>query len=713
MSELRPEREWWTAQEIADAKLVDLPETRQGVDALIKRDHWQATKLARRRIGRGGGWEYHWKLFPDFARRALIKAVAKPVIVPVPKQVERSEAWAWFDGLPKEVKAKAEVRLKVIQMVEAEMALGTGKYMAIVLVCLREEVSHKTVWNWFSMIEGIERHDRLAYLAPRNRAAPKREKTAPMSKEFFDRLKANFLREEGPTFAASYDIAVKLSKANGWEFPSMRTAERYMAEIPRVVRVHAREGARGLAKCFPPQIRDRSNMTALEGVVADCHKIDVFVIWPGVEKPVRPQIAVFSDLYSNKMLAWRVDRDPNKVAVMSAFGELVETYGIPRHCLFDNGMEFANKWLSGGTRNRFRFKVREDDPLGVLPQLGIEIHWAKPAHGQAKPIERSFKDIADRVARDPRFAGAYVGHKPDAKPENYMSRAIPLADFIRVFDEGVRDFNARQNRTTDVAKGRSFNDAFNESYAQVPVRKATAEQRRLWLMGQQVLTAQKGHGRIKMYGAQYWSEWMNEYAGKKLVCRFDPENLNLGIYIYALGGEFLGFAECQKKTPFFDLASAKEQARLEAKRRKVERALLKEYRTMSVEDLAFELDAQPTEAPATPETKVVEMVQRGRGPLVERPFNVVQIDPEADARHRANVVAFEVEAENRKRVKPEESAKDRFYWALDLERKLETLIVLTPQEMQRLGEYQQTAEYKANRDIWRDVGDEWFGLSVG
>ena len=62
------------------------------------------------------------------------------------------------------------------------------------------------------------------------------------------------------------------------------------------------------------------NWVALEGVNADCHKIDVFVMWPGVEKPMRPQIVGFQDLYSNKILAWRVDRDPNKVAVMSAFG---------------------------------------------------------------------------------------------------------------------------------------------------------------------------------------------------------------------------------------------------------------------------------------------------------------------------------------------------------------------------------------------------------
>ncbi|WP_332460286.1 transposase domain-containing protein [Pseudophaeobacter flagellatus] len=73
---------------------------------------------------------------------------------------------------------------------------------------------------------------------------------------------------------------------------------------------------------------------------------------------------------------------------------------------------------------RFRFKVREEDPLGVLPLLGIQIHWATPAHGQAKPIERAFRDLASDVAKDPCFAGAYVGNRPDAKPENYGKRLV-------------------------------------------------------------------------------------------------------------------------------------------------------------------------------------------------------------------------------------------------------------------------------------------------
>ena len=76
---LTPAQEWWTPAQIAESGLPDLPKTRQGVDALADRLNWRgATKFARRRAGKGGGWEYSWKLFPNAAQRALIKQAVAP-----------------------------------------------------------------------------------------------------------------------------------------------------------------------------------------------------------------------------------------------------------------------------------------------------------------------------------------------------------------------------------------------------------------------------------------------------------------------------------------------------------------------------------------------------------------------------------------------------------------------------------------------------------
>lgn len=701
---ITPHQEWWTAAEIAASGLPDLPTTKRRVNAHADRMKWQGNpQYARPRIGSGGGWTYHWKLFPVRAQRALLKS-ATPVS-PEGDGMGTSEAWVWFDGLPEKVQATARARLRIIQLVE-QLEGPLGKFSAVATVARQEKVAARTIWNWFAMIDVVDLADRLPYLAPRHRAAKPKRDRASCSPEFLDWLKADYLRLGEPSFSSCYDRVVDLCKSRGLTFLAPRTARRWMDQnVPRVTQVFARLGEAGLARCFPPQIRDRSTLTALEGVNADCHKIDVFVEWPGIEKPVRPQIVAFQDLYSGKILAWRVDLDPNKVAVMSALGELVETYGVPRHCLFDNGREFANKWLTGGAPTRFRFKVREQDPLGVLPLLGITVHWATPGHGQAKPIERGFRDFADRIALDPRFAGAYVGNRPDAKPEDYGSRAIPRDEFLQVLSEGIAAHNARQGRLSDTARGRSFDETFAESYANAKIRKATPEQHRLWLMGQEVRKLDRNHGGLTLFDNGYWADWMSQHAGERVVARFNPEDLHEGVYVYTLDGAFLGSAECREKVGFFDLVGARLHAKAQRQRRKVEKDLLAATRPISVHDLAAELNAAPR--PETPlvAAKVVQMLPaRHRKPLIEREMPVPSEDDASNRARDALVLEF-TRAESQPEPAQAETAADRFRRALEIEARSEAGQPVGSSEADWLRIYQNQPEYTRQRMLFDDFGE--------
>lgn len=79
-------KEWLTAQEIADARLPQLPTTKRGVNDLAARDGWNEDAFScRKRAGRGGGVEYHVRLLPTVARVAYHSRhiVVVPAAVPV------------------------------------------------------------------------------------------------------------------------------------------------------------------------------------------------------------------------------------------------------------------------------------------------------------------------------------------------------------------------------------------------------------------------------------------------------------------------------------------------------------------------------------------------------------------------------------------------------------------------------------------------------
>lgn len=708
MTPTQPATLWWTARDIAEAALPDCPATQQNVDAMAKRLGWREHPThARRRAGRGGGWEYNWELLPLRARQKLLRDIAEAGVKSAPTEDQRAETHARFEAMPETVKAKARNRLRILQQIATLEDTGMTKYLAVESVAGLENTSSRTIWRWFDMVELVPMEDWLFYLAPAHRNADRKVQKATCSKRFMVLLKSDYLRLSRPTLASAYERTVAICAKEGKATLTTRTARRRLNdEVPRVTQVFAREGALGLAKCFPPQIRDRSSQTAMEGVNADCHKLDVFVIWPGDKKPSRAQLVAFQDLYSRKILSWRVDTSPNKVAVMAAFGDMIEQWGIPQRCVFDNGTEFANKWLTGGAPARFRFKINPDDPLGVLTQLGIRTIFATPGHGQAKPIERAFRDMADHIAKDPRFEGAYTGHKPDAKPENYGDRAIPIDEFIKVVAEGIERHNARLGRRTDTAMGGSFNEAFAKSYEANPVRKATAEQRRLWLMGAETRQLHKNDGGITFHKNRYWSGWMNQFAGQKMTLRFDPEDLHAGLYVYGLDGAFMGMAECLEKVGFFDLAGAKDHARKTAEYRRAEKRLLKAHRELTPHQLGKALDAVPPAMPVMPEAKIVQLVHGADRPTEARVTHQGRKVTQS-AEEKATVLAFRakhLEQQAAKAATKKETPREMYLRALDYERRSDAGERIGKAEIRWLNGFQTSPEYRAERDMDQSFG---------
>jgi len=607
--------EWLSAADMA----AQMEITPQGFNKKVRENGW---RLPARRFDSGnpqgiwrpakdgGGYEYHYSLLPGraqskFAMRHRARPedqAAKQVRRAAKQAVARHEAWAHFDALPDAKKAKARWWLETIESVLTMVRGGTPKEVAVKMVCDHRKVGVSTYYEWEKRTHGIDRADWLAFLVDRRVGRTTTEDCDPDAWEF---IKADFLRAERPSFAACFRRLERAAKEHGWKIPSARTLERRLLDLPVVIRVLAREGRAALKRLYPAQERDRSGFHAMEAVNADGHKWDVWVQWPDGEI-CRPNMVAIQDLYSGLILSWRIDKTANKEAVRLAIGDMVEQWGIPDYIWLDNGRDFASKWITGGTPNRYRFKVKEEEPAGILTQLGVEVHWTTPYSGQSKPIERAFRDFCDNIAKHPALAGAWTGNTPLNKPENYGSKAIPLEKFIEVVAEGIVEHNTRKKRRSKVCQGiHSFLDAFQASCqrAETIIRESTEEQRRLWLLAAECIKADAKTGEFNLMDNRYWSEFLIDHRGTSLVVRFDPQNMHAGAHVYRLDGAYLGFAECKVAAGFNNIDDANEHNRKRKRMMRATREALEIERSMSIDEVAKLLPK--LEEPPPPETKVV------------------------------------------------------------------------------------------------------------
>ncbi|QIB34782.1 transposase domain-containing protein [Ancylobacter pratisalsi] len=654
-------KEFFSPAEMLALALPDMPGTERAIQLMADREGWREPArewaadrpdgIWRKRSGRGGGYEYRYDVLPHRAKRKLMlgqrREVAQDARAEKKKGLERDALWDWFERLPEARQQRARERLAGLQAVADLVAAGQQRELAMMHVAAEMKVSLRTLYNWADLAAGVPRADWLPHLQPRHAG---RQAEAECSPEAWEWYKANYLRQSEPSHALCYRQLRRVAAEQGWTVPSAKTLERRIAGLDTTTRVFLRKGPEALKRLYPAQERDRTALHALEAVNADGHKWDFFVRFPDGDI-CRPCLVGFQDIYSGMVLSWRVDKSENKAAVRMAFGDLVETYGIPDHVVFDNGRNFASKWITGGAPSRYRFKVKEDEPAGVVTELGCTLHWATPFHGQAKPIERAWRDFANDIARDVRFEGAWTGNSVANKPENYGNAAVPLETFLKVVSEGVVEHNTRLGRRSKIAAGRSLAETFAASYQESPIRQASPAQQRKWLLPAEAVTARKPDGAVHLAGNRYWSEFLINHIGAKLVLRVDPQALQQPAHIYRLDGAYLGAAACVEASGFFDVDAARAHASARNDFLRAAKAMARAERRMSLDQVAALLPQ--IEAPEPPETKVVRPFfgTAGGAALAVKPTESIDAEESFFADFNRSVARFSV-------VRNEEGADD-------------------------------------------------------
>ena len=575
--------DWYTASELTG--LPGLPGTVFGLRKWLTRNN-----VPHRPRVMGKGTEYHISGLPSQTVVALSGNVGQPPSAVTSTTTAEGACSTSnpqdtpacsLDFLTDPARAEARRRAAACMAVRRLMDEGNSLVAAVAAAAQSSKVPAATLRNWWRRVKSVPAADWAATLASRRGMSARAR--AAFSEDAWQFLLRDYLRPEQPCLNTCYWRLQRIAQHNGWNVPSYSTVARRIDALPWQMVVLARQGEDGLLRKLPVMTRTRGHLCAMQAVNADGHKFDVLCKLPsGVVG--RPMLTAWQDLYSGKILSWRLSETLNQHHVRLSFGDMVETYGVPQHAYLDNGREFANKWLTGKAAFRFRFTVRDEDPVGIFAQLGVQVHWTTPYHGQSKPIERAFKDLCEVIAKHPVNAGAYTGNSPVTKPANYGSRAVKWDDFCALVDAEIAAHNARVGRRTETARGRSFDETFAESYARSTVTRATAEQRRLWLLAAEGVTV-RNTGHVAILGNAYWGEELAPIAGQRVVVRFDPEHLERNVSVYDADGALL--CEAYRTAAAFDDAeAAKEHQRANRQRIKAAKAQLSAERRMSALEAA-------------------------------------------------------------------------------------------------------------------------------
>lgn len=706
-------KEWFSASDLAGT--VGLPETIRAIQLRAQKEDWQS----RPRSGRGGGNEYHISNLPVATQAALVKADLKSkkdtgsqatITTLENRNASVESVWANFEKAPQSKKEKAQHSLNALLLVNRLTENGIKKSDAIDQVTKECGINRATYYRWEKAVKPYHQSDWLAVLLPKNNG---KKKIAQCSDEAWEFFKGDYLRLEQPALTACYDRLKRAAKEHNWTIPAERTFNRWIkTRIPMAVRILARQGEYELMRLYPALERAVEDMHAMQWINGDGYMHNVFVQWPDGEV-VRPKTWFWQDIYSRKILSYRIDTTEHTDQIRLAFGDLVEQYGIPEDVTIDNTRAAANKWMTGGVPNRYRFKVKEDDPLGLFPSLGIKVHWTSvlngKGHGQAKPIERAFGvgGLGEYIDKHPAFAGAYTGDNPMAKPENYGSNAVPLETFVKIVAQEITAWNAKEGRRNKLCAGQlSFDAAFNESYATAAIRKATEEQRRLWLMTAEAITVKKdgtftleagkklGSGRNR-----YFSHDLHEFGEdkKKIIIRFDPTDLHQKVYCYTLDNRYICEAHLLDAAGFGDTQAARIQKRERTKWMKANKVMAKAERTMDALDVAAQLP-EPEQSSAV-ENKVTRISFDSKALLnqthkaVEADEHIVTESKEKLAEIKADILHAEF---NRKLELPTDPAAKYNFW-LDLENKVKAGTEIDDQYKGFYMTFPRSAEYEGGK----------------
>ncbi|WP_375590171.1 Mu transposase C-terminal domain-containing protein [Hoeflea alexandrii] len=413
---------YYTALEIAELaerlKVGQMPWTKDGVIKFAKREGWDQSALCRDRLGRGGGKEYHFSLFPEFLINAMIAADQKAQLQADAARAMAVQQTALAElagtGLSARQRVVMEARAGVVQAVKAhEIEHGCTTAQAVLATVERAKsdrvfaklaqaandksgdgksrtLSRAAVYRW------IKDHKEQGVAA----LAPKASRDTHSFPHWFGVFMSYYARPQAPTITAALDDLRYKARLN--DLPSYDQVRRCLAKLDKhhgtQARHRGREGAQALKARHAYVVRDTSGLMPTSVYTADGKLFDAEVQHPIHGRPFRPEITAVLDVYTRKCVGWSVGLAENAKDVRDALRVACMENGIPAVFYVDRGPGFKNDAL-------------DNQLTGFCARLGITKMHSLPYNSQARGIIERFNGSAlNPLAKE--FA-SYIGADMD------------------------------------------------------------------------------------------------------------------------------------------------------------------------------------------------------------------------------------------------------------------------------------------------------------
>lgn len=377
-----------------------------------------------------------------------------------------------------------------------------------------------------------ENEQDMFVLVHKNNAQVRGRKVTYLEQQFL--IGALLCGWEKPVMNAIRELKVKAMQGVLESPSSIPTLKRWVTDFAAdnpAIWCQARRGDKAVMEDIVKSVdRDDRSIEALQVVVVDGHKLNIFVKHPITGKPFRPTLITVFDWGTRYPVGMSLALTEDSSHTLTAFrNAFLNMNMLPKWALLDNGKAFRSKLFN----EKWEEHDLEKEFAGIFPRLGIEAHFARAYNGKAKVVERWFKTLDDQwssrqasyCGRDINAKPAHYGRNEKWMQEMYGAKAMDYTECMNSIYEWIRwEYGMTVHSKTKQKPFEAFTNAIRDPERIVdPVKlnimMLTAERKQLRSEG------------IWLYKNRYWAPELVEHIGKKVIIRYDYNDLrNILVY---------------------------------------------------------------------------------------------------------------------------------------------------------------------------------------